>query len=203
MKCLTISFSTNNVNPEPHRRDRLVETGYLCCMNYHFQDLLPADFAKDSKVWIYQCSRQFTFEEVITIDELLTNFANTWLTHGIKVKGYANSFFGQFIIFIADESSTGVSGCSTDSSVRLVKNIEQDYCVHLFERQNLAFIVNERIQLIPLNQLNSAIEENIVIPDTLYFNNTVQTLSELESKWILSIKDSWLSTRIINCVLPN
>ena len=164
-------------------------------MNFHFQDLIPPDFNDNSRVWIYQCNRLFTLPEALEIEELLEEFTNTWLSHGTKVKGYANLFFGQFIIFMADETATGVSGCSTDSSVRLIKNIEQDHNVNLFERQTLAFVVKERIQLLPMNQVNYAIENNFITADTMYFNNTVQTKDELLNQWIIPVKESWLAKR--------
>ena len=129
------------------------------------------------------------------IEELLEQFTESWNSHGAKVKGYANLFFGQFIILMADETATGVSGCSTDSSVRLIKNIEQDYNVDLFDRQKLAFIIKERIQLLPLNQLVYAIENNFIDPDTLYFNNTIQVKTELLNNWIIPVKESWLGKR--------
>jgi len=164
-------------------------------MNLHFQDLIPQDFNDNSRVWIYQCNRLFSLSEALEIEELLEEFTNTWLSHGAKVKGYANLFFGQFIVLMADETATGVSGCSTDSSVRLIKNIEQDYHVNLFDRQMLAFVVKERIQLLPMEQLNYAIENNFIAADTLYFNNTVQTKEELLNRWIIPVKESWLAKR--------
>ena len=164
-------------------------------MNLHFQDLIPEDFNHDSRVWIYQCNRLFTLAEALQIEELLEQFTESWNSHGAKVKGYANLFFGQFIILMADETATGVSGCSTDSSVRLIKNIEQDYNVDLFDRQKLAFIIKERIQLLPLNQLVYAIENNFIDPDTLYFNNTIQVKTELLNNWIIPVKESWLGKR--------
>src|SRR5450759_2042924 len=103
---------------------------YLCFMNLHFQDLIPKDFNDNSRVWIYQCNRLFTLSEVLQIEELLEDFTKSWQSHGAKVKGYANLFFGQFIVLMADETATGVGGCSIDSSVRLIKNIEQDYNVN-------------------------------------------------------------------------
>jgi hypothetical protein len=164
-------------------------------MNLHFQELIPQDFNDNSRVWIYQCNRLFTLSEALQIEELLEDFTKTWLSHGAKVKGYANLFFGQFIILMADETATGVSGCSTDSSVRLIKNIEQDYQVNLFERQMLAFVVKERIQLLPMEQLNYAIENNFITGDTLYFNNIVQTKEELLNRWLIPVKESWLAKR--------
>jgi hypothetical protein len=167
-------------------------------MNTNFRDLVPKDFNENSHVWIYQSNRIFTFSEAIRIEELLKNFASTWKSHGMPVKGYGNLFFGQFIVFMADETASGISGCSTDTAVRLVKNIEKDFEVDMFDRQMLAFIINERIQLLPLSQINSSIEDGIITKDTLYFNNTILTKEELLTKWIIPVEESWLAMRIPN-----
>ncbi len=165
-------------------------------MNLDFHHLLPNDFHPLSRVWIYQANRQFTINEALQIEEMLSDFSASWLSHGEKVKGFANLFFGQFIIFMADESATGVSGCSTDGSVRLVKNLEKDFNVDLFNRQLLAFMLSERIQLFPLAQLQDVVDNELINPATIYFNNTVLTKKELLENWIIPVKDSWLGKRI-------
>jgi len=171
-------------------------------MNLHFQDLIPGHFADDSRAWIYQSNRQFTLDEALQIENLLENFTTIWKSHGADVKGLAKLLFGQFIILLADETTTGVSGCSTDSSVRLIKNIEQDFNVSLFDRRTLAFIIKERIQLISLDQFNYAIENDLITPDTLYFNNTIQIKKELIENWIIPAKKSWLSKKFLS-LSPN
>ena len=118
-------------------------------MNLHFQDQIPVEFNDLSKVWIYQSSRLFLMSEALEIEAILEQFVASWKSHGDEVKGFGNLFFGQFIVLMADETATGVSGCSTDSSVRIVKEIEQQYTVQLFERQTLAFVVKDKIQLLP------------------------------------------------------
>jgi len=165
-------------------------------MNVNFHSLIPRDFNDNSRVWVYQSNRVFTQSEALQIEELLKNFSRDWKSHGTPVKGFANLFFGQFIILMADETAMGVSGCSTDSSVRFIKNIEQDFQVELFDRLMLAFIIQERIQLLPLAGLNLSIEKDLVTPDTLYFNNTILTKRELLNKWIIPVKESWLSIRL-------
>jgi hypothetical protein len=169
-------------------------------MKLDYKHLLPEDFSPSSRVWIYQCNRLFTLQEALQLEEMLEAFVEGWKSHGDKVTGYANLFFGQFIIIMADESSTGVSGCSTDSSVRLVKQVEQAFGVDLFNRQLLAFVVKEKIQVLPLAQLAHGIENNFIDADTLYFNNTVLTKEELMSKWIIPVKDSWLSGKLKTAV---
>jgi hypothetical protein len=134
---------------------------------------------------------------------MLENFVREWKSHGIPVKGYANLFYGQFIVLMADESATGVSGCSTDSSVRLIKEIEQRFGTPLFDRLMLAFRISDKVQMVPLSQLPYAIGNGFIGPGTLYFNNTVATKAELESRWLIPVKDSWLADRYLKTVPKN
>jgi hypothetical protein len=166
-------------------------------MNKSHTELLPADFAGNSRVWIYQAHRLFTLQEALIIEGLLENFVRDWQSHGTPVKGYGNLFYGQFIVLIADETASGVSGCSTDSSVRLIKQIEQQTGVQLFDRLNLAFYVQQKVQLVPLAQLSYALDNGLIQPDTLYFDNTVETKQELETKWLSPMKDTWLGQRYL------
>lgn len=161
-----------------------------------YQYLLDGTFHQDSRVWIYQCNRLFSMSEAFEIEDLLKNFTEKWKSHGTPVKGTGYLFFGQFIILMADERATGVSGCSTDSSVRLIKDIEQQFTVNMFDRTTLAFLVKDKIQLLPLSQLQYAVDNGFIDADTLYFNNLVQTKEEMENKWIVPVKDSWLKNRI-------
>ena len=169
-------------------------------MNAHHSALPPEDFAGDSRVWIYQSPRLFSLSEALAIEEMLEAFVRDWRSHGIPVKGYANLFYGQFIALMADETATGVSGCSTDGSVRLIKEIEQRFGVQLFDRLMLAFRIKEKIRMVPLSQVPYALENGFIGPDTPYFNNTAQTKAELETHWLIPLKDSWLAGRFLKPV---
>lgn len=165
-------------------------------MNLEYQYLLDGNFSSDSRVWVYQASRMLGIGEALEVEEMLKTFTGNWKSHGTPVKGTAHLFFGQFIILMADESATGVSGCSTDSSVRLIKEIEEKLGISLFDRTMLAFVSKDKIQLLPLAQFNYAIDQHYIDGDTLYFNNTVQTKAELEKNWIIPVKESWLAKRL-------
>ncbi len=165
-------------------------------MNFNIADHLPEDFHHSSRVWIYQSDRLFFMSEALEMEAVFKDFVAGWNSHGTPVKGYANLFFGRFIILMADETATGVSGCSTDSSVRIIKQIEEKYHVNMFNRQLLSFFIKEKVEQIPLSQLNYAMENNLINEDTLYFNNTVLTKKELLENWIIPLKDSWLGKRL-------
>jgi len=170
-------------------------------MNFEYKSLLNHEFDPGSRVWIYQSSRLFTISEALQMEEMINQFAANWDSHGVPVKAAAYLFFGQFVVLMADETATGVSGCSTDSSVRLIKEIEKTFAVNMFDRLALAFIVKDRsesyrIQIVPMPQLKYAVEHGFITADTLFFNNVVLTKEELENNWIVPAKDSWLAKKI-------
>jgi hypothetical protein len=165
-------------------------------MNLEYKRLLPDNFSPDSRVWIYQSSRLFTLAEAFEIEEYLNKFTAEWRSHGAEVKAYGNLFFGQFVVLMADETQAGVSGCSTDSSVRFIKELEKKYNVDFFNRTNLAFVVKDKIQMLPMNQLQYAFDNYFVDENTLYFNNLVATKKELENNWIIPVKDSWIIKKV-------
>lgn len=165
-------------------------------MNFNYQHLIPADFHPASRVWIYQSGRLFSINEALEIEDLMQEFTDNWQSHGAVVKGYANLLFGQFIVLMADETQAAVSGCSTDSSVRLIKTIEEKYKVNMFDRQSLAFLLKGKVEMLPLAQLKYAVENNFIDGETIYFNNLVKTKEELLGKWLIPVKESWLAARV-------
>jgi hypothetical protein len=167
-------------------------------MNLDYQQLIPENFSKNTRVWIYQSSRLFTLSEALQLEDDLKQFGENWLSHGASVNASCFLFFGYFIILMADEAEITVSGCSTDSSVRFVKNIEQSYNVSLFDRTNLAFIVKDKIELLPLSQVNYAIQNGYISDSTLFFDNAIQDISAFKNKWIVPVADSWLGKRLNN-----
>lgn len=165
-------------------------------MDFEYTHLLPEDFSADSRVWIYQSSRLFFLNEALQIEDLLNHFSANWKSHGTPVKGFGTLLFGRFIVLMADETATGVSGCSTDSSVRLMKDIETLFKVQLFDRQSLAFIVKEKIELLPLSQVQYALDKEFINANTIYFNNLVQTKEQFINQWMIPLKESWLGNRM-------
>lgn len=165
-------------------------------MNLHYQTLLPQEYSKSARVWIYQATRIFSIQEALEIESRLEQFTCHWESHGAPVKATGLLLFGQFIILIADERTVGVSGCSTDASVREIKMIEQEYSVGLFDRTQLAFYIKDKIELLPIAQVNYALEKSFLTKDTLYFNNVVNTLKELETNWIIPVEKSWLQQKL-------
>lgn len=164
-------------------------------MNLTYEQYIPKDFSDDAKVWIYQSNRILSIDEALHLGNMIEEFTSDWNTHGKANKGLVQLIFGQFIIIMIDETSHLISGCSIDASVRFIKEVEKTFSISLFDRQALAFVVKDKIQVIPMNQVAYAIENGFVQGDTLFFNNLVTNKKELFNKWIIPAKSSWLATK--------
>lgn len=160
------------------------------------EQLIPAGYADDSRVWVYQSSRPMSEKEELEINEQLQQFYMQWQAHGTPVKGWARLLFRRFIVMIADETDVTVSGCSTDSSVRIIKSIERQYEVNMFDRLSITFLVKDQPEVLPLGQVQYAIDKGYINADTLLFNNLVETKKELLENWLQPLGNSWLKGRV-------
>lgn len=165
-------------------------------MNFEYKHLISDDFNPAAKVLVYQSSRLLMLSEALQLEDKLNEFVANWESHGAAVKGYANLLFGQFIVFIADDTDSKICGRSIDSVARFVQEIEKEFSINLLDRQTLAFIVKDKVQLLPLSQLQYSIENNFITPDTLYFNNLITDKKSFFDNWIIPVKESWLAKRI-------
>ena len=106
--------------------------------------------------------------------------------------------FNQFIVLSADESEQTASGCSIDSSVRVLKELEQTLGLNLFDRSRVVFKTPEGNLTLPLPEVKENFLNGILNEDSLTFNNLVKTKGELEAGWLVPARESWLRRYIPN-----
>ncbi len=148
-------------------------------------------FSPQSKVWIYQSNRQFTATEAEEIQQKLAVFTAQWKAHGHQLKAKAEMPYNFFIVLIVDQDSAAATGCSIDSSVRIIKEIESTYGVDLFDRFNMAYKIDDQVFVNTKEDFETLITIKKIGPETIVFNNLVQTLAEYEQKWEVPMEDSW------------
>lgn len=160
-------------------------------MNVPFNDI-----ASTSRIWVFQSSRPFSVGEEAEASLFLRDFTDRWQVHGSPVKAAFDIRYNQFIILAADENYNAPSGCSIDSAVRAIQDLEGLVGTKLFDRQQAAFLVEDRILLIPTSQLKQKFAEGIWNEDTPSFNNLVATKNQLEDEWIIPARNNWVKRYI-------
>lgn len=145
----------------------------------------------DARVWIYQSDRAFTNQEVALISDKAIAFINSWTRHGDNLKGSFTIKYNQFLVLTVDESLNTVSGCSIDSSVRFVKELEQEFQIDLMNKMNVSFKDGDTINLVKLPDFQRFVASKKITENTVVFNNMVATKKDFEHYWEVPAKQSW------------
>jgi hypothetical protein len=148
-------------------------------------------FSENSRVWIYQSDKELTTAQVQQLQQQLNSFTTGWTAHNNQLKAKAEIRYNRFIILVVDEGQAGASGCSIDKSVNFMKQIEKQFDISLFDRFNLAYRSGNEIFSVPRDTFEELLKQKNIDKDTVVFNNMVQNLKELETKWEVPFRDSW------------
>jgi hypothetical protein len=147
-------------------------------------DLLP----DSARVWIYGSRRKIEHGEVQALDRHMADFLEEWRSHGREITPAWTLAYDRFVVIAADESATGLSGCSIDSMFRAVmalgfSNSGND----LYYRSGDGEILYaDRLEF------RGLVETGRVDRSTIVFNNTVATVGEFRrGSWEVPMRESW------------
>ncbi len=160
-------------------------------MTTNIQHSTLGNMPDHSRVWIYQSDRPFTDKEAQAIKHALQIFTKNWAAHGKALTAAGDVLYNCFVILMVDEQLAGASGCSIDSSVHFIKTIEQTYHVNLFNRLNITYKINEKINIVSPKEFKNLIQTGEIGPQTTVFNNLVQDKSSFMTNWEIMVQDSW------------
>jgi len=148
---------------------------------------------QESKIWIYQSSRKFSDEEVAEIEKDLVQFIENWSAHGTSLEASFVIKYNRFIVIAVNQEFHPATGCSIDSSVGFIQNLEQKYSVDLLDKMNVAFKQGEFITYKTLLEFKKLAKDKSVSENTIVFNNLVNTIEELNEGWEIPASESWHS----------
>lgn len=137
-----------------------------------------SQLSENSKVWIYTSDRAFTADEIAEIRKDLDAFTKEWAAHGSQLKAAGDVLEGRYIVIVADETQTGASGCSIDTSVKFVRAIEQQYNVNLFDRMYFYSVDGTKIHF-----------SDLVSSELKVYNSMITNLGELRTNWLLDAQE--------------
>lgn len=150
------------------------------------------ELPKTARVWIYQSNRELTTAEIDEISTRLASFCNDWSAHGVGLKSSFRILHNRFVVIAVDEGHNMATGCSIDSSVNQIKQLEQAYGLNFMDRTQVAFLANNEVFVESLSNIPSKVNEGVISQETKTFNNLVQTVDSFDSEWVVPAKDTWL-----------
>jgi hypothetical protein len=154
------------------------------------------DFDKlpdESRIWIYQANRKLSDEEVSAITNKTAEFLSQWTAHGANLEAGFEIRYNRFIIIGLNQANASASGCSIDASVRFIQSLEKELEVDLLDKMNVTFYNGKFIAHKSLADFKKMAKARSVSPNTVVFNNLVNTKAEYKEHWEVPAKDSWHS----------
>ncbi|MDN3204922.1 hypothetical protein [Algoriphagus sediminis] len=151
------------------------------------------EMPEDARIWIYQANRKLNSNEISMVEDRLKQFCQNWNTHGTLMPTSFTILNDQILVLAVDESNLGASGCSIDSSVRVLSEIESELGLNLRDQGKVSIKKSEEeIQVLPALGIKTALAESKISADKEVINPRIQTKRELQRLWI-PISESWLN----------
>lgn len=150
-----------------------------------------------SRVWIYQCNRSLTEEELSEISNKLDTFIENWTAHGSDLHAGYEIKYKRFIVIGLNQNLNIVTGCSIDASVHFIQQLEKEYDIDLMDKMNVSYKQGAYIAYKSLIDFKKMAKERAISKKTIVFNNLVTNKAEYLENWEVPASDSWHS-RFLN-----
>jgi hypothetical protein len=151
------------------------------------------DLPDDSRIWIYQSNRKFSEDEIAAISGKAEEFLIEWTAHGAALEAGFEVKHSRFIVMGLNQANASASGCSIDASVHFIQSLEKELGVDLLDKMNVTFYNGQYIAHKSLADFKKMAKNRSVSPNTVVFNNLVNTKAEYNEHWEVPAKDSWHS----------
>ncbi|MBI4503782.1 MAG: hypothetical protein HY700_21800 [Gemmatimonadetes bacterium] len=147
----------------------------------------------DARLWVFPCSRRLSESEVAKVLEPADRFLSGWAAHGVPLAAARDWRFNQFLFVGVDEAAAGTSGCSIDALVRAVGALEPQLGATLTANSPVWFRgADGAVRCVTRDEFQKLADQGTVEPDTLVFDNTIQTVGALrDDRWETPAKRAW------------
>lgn len=146
------------------------------------------------RVIIYPASRPFTTKEAKTITERLFDFLATWAAHGKPLSSSFKIERNQFIVICVDEEKEMASGCSIDSLGKVMREIDEEYQLGLFDRMKASYVENGEVKTLKLQEFKSKLRSGELSKDIEVFDFSKNTYLDFLSHFLLPLDKSWAAS---------
>lgn len=123
----------------------------------------------------------------------MTRFCEGWNTHGNLMLTSFELVENQILILAVDESNLGASGCSIDSSVRTLRELENLLQTNLTDQGKISLKkASGELKVIPGLGVKARVSSGEIDLETEVINPTIRIKADLKNMW-QPVRNSWLN----------
>ena len=145
----------------------------------------------DFRILIYPASRPFTAKESKAIAEKLYDFLASWKAHGKQLTSSFKIEKNQFIVIVVDEEKEMASGCSIDSLNTVMREIDTEFQLGLFDRMKASYVEDGTVKTMKLQDFRNAVKNGELSTAIEVFDFSKSTYVSFLSDFLLPLRRSW------------
>ena len=146
-----------------------------------------------ARLWTFAAARRLTDQEADRLLAATEEFLTGWAAHRVPLATARDWRFDQFLFVAVDEVAAGASGCSIDALVKFIREMESQLEVMFTDHGSVWFRASGgAIECASREEFTQLVDEGSVGPDTVVFDNTIQTTGALrDGRWEVPARGSW------------
>ena len=145
-----------------------------------------------ARVWVYKSAEPFNTAERALITDRGASFTSGWATHGAPLDAAVEVVHHHFLVIAVDEEQARASGCSIDKSVHFVKLLEKQLGRTLTDRMVVVYELEGTPRTCRVDEIDDLLDEGVLHADTLVFDDLVTTKGDLDRRFRVPLRDTWL-----------
>lgn len=157
----------------------------------------------EARCWIFGSSLPLSGEDP-RLRRRLDGFFSQWNSHGEAVAGRWRVLEDRFLIVLRDPEGAEVSGCSIDSMVGQVKELERELGTRLLDSSRIFYRAADRsVRSATRPEFKALIAAGAIVPETEVFDTTLTSMADLvPGVFSKPMRESWHARLYEQAVKP-
>ncbi|HET9233947.1 MAG TPA: hypothetical protein VFP10_07400 [Candidatus Eisenbacteria bacterium] len=154
---------------------------------------IPFDALPDSsRLWIFPSDRRLLPDEQDALVRSVEAGLAAWSAHGSPVTWGVRVEQGQCLMIGVDETRTALTGCSIDSAIARIRELETRFATSLLDNGRIFLREGDEIRGLSRPEFKKRVGEGTVTAETLVFDNTIVTVGAFRrGAWEIPFHRSW------------
>ncbi len=165
----------------------------LCTMSTMTSSSALHALPDHARVWVYKSALPFNEDQRALILESGSAFVHSWATHGTALLAAVEVLHDRFVVLAVDEHQVAASGCSIDTSVRFVQDLEHELGISLTDRMVVIYEKDGAMKSCRVPEIAQLLKSGELTAETLVFDDLVANKGDLDVRFRVPLRQTWMA----------
>ncbi|MHB9147393.1 MAG: hypothetical protein ACYC2U_03040 [Candidatus Amoebophilus sp.] len=146
-----------------------------------------------ASIWVYQADRRLSATDEQAILEQAKKFLENWSSHGRPLQASALIKHSYFLILGIEKADFELTCCTTDSTIQFLHTLKSTMNINFLDRSKVVLRTDNTYLAVSVREAKEKLQDASLSSDTFTFDNTITQKQDLETRWLIPIKDAWFA----------